>query len=719
MHSTSTNKTFLNRFQTQHPLRADPEITSAMREVRLSDDISPTPRVAQQTENATDRNDAAQTSPTFAPEAFAQNPQPVHTTDKQSGKVPVAAPPPAAAPSMTASAVGASYGDLLAPPPSYADSMMYSRPPAGFDVPQGQGQGSHQPVCTSAGYVDHRNTWPGMTHTGMMNTVALDGGIGGPGAQYGAGGFTQNEITRDASSTDGNTARLGGSNSTSSLRITITDPQMSSTTGSPFGKKVVTYKVRCVTSDQNYPSKDFITWRRFRDFVSLADLLQVSHKGYFIPPRPEKKPLSTSSDDAFVRDRVTQLGNYLDRLASHPTIRNSNELKVFLTSQDLERDPEWAKFGVKEGAMGGPGMINQSQINQPYNQPYMSQQVPQTGYANTQPNMDSSAMSSTAAGGAYGASPYAGLHNPNTFQSPSAQTSPTSGVGKFFKSLATSTASVAAGIAGAGKNLVTEDDRAYMEERDRVFRLEQELAIASLKAGRCLETNEKFSDALGELGLECVKLAKLEDTDSVQRGEGSYSAVSVDGRDTASRARKMGNAAVRVSRLTRAAVGQLSKSLHPLHEYLGMMPAVRRAVADRSDALFTLQQRTSDLESKKQRLARLETDITKMLKVDLLKRETHEARVAVDLAKAEYEKVKKRHAEEFVRLERSRSGSFKKMWLNFAKTQVAHAERALQVWRAVAEDLGASPEEWKASAEGINEERVNEGGINSPSERSS
>ena len=27
-------------------------------------------------------------------------------------------------------------------------------------------------------------------------------------------------------------------------------------------------------------------------------------------------------------------------------------------------------------------------------------------------------------------------------------------------------------------------------------------------------------------------------------------------------------------------------------------------------------------------------------------------------------------------------------------TQVAHAERALSVWRAAAEELGASPEEW-------------------------
>jgi hypothetical protein len=51
-----------------------------------------------------------------------------------------------------------------------------------------------------------------------------------------------------------------------------------------------------------------------------------------------------------------------------------------------------------------------------------------------------------------------------------------------------------------------------------VFRLEQELAIASLKAGRALECEEKFSDALASYGLECVKLAKREDGDGGEKG---------------------------------------------------------------------------------------------------------------------------------------------------------------------------------------------------------
>ena len=83
----------------------------------------------------------------------------------------------------------------------------------------------------------------------------------------------------------------------------------------------------------------------------------------------------------------------------------------------------------------------------------------------------------------------------------------------------------------------------------------------------------------------------------------------------------MGNAAVRVSRLARAATRQLAKSLEPLHEYLGMMPAVRKAVQDRGETLGALNASLAEVESKRARIAKLELDITKMLRVDALKRE--------------------------------------------------------------------------------------------------
>ena len=404
-----------------------------------------------------------------------------------------------------------------------------------------------------------------------------------------------------------------------------------------------------------------------------------------------------------MRDRTHQLGAYLEKLARHPACCDAAELRVFLTAPDLERDPEWLAFAARAGVSPpSAGAL------------FPAPETPAPG-SSADADMSSS-MRATAEGGAYGAAPgpgpYGGFANPNAFAA-AARSPPKRGVGKFFNRLGAAAAiSLQNSLAGAGPPggaPVAEDDAAFLEERDRVFRLEQELAIASLKAGRALECEEKFSDAMGELGLECVKLAKLEDGEAVRRGGGAYGEEAQIGRDTALRARKMGNAAVRVSRLTRAAVGALSKSLQPMHEYLSMMPAVRRAVADRGDALLEWRRGAAEVEAKKARLARLETDITKMLQVDLLKREVAEASVAAERARGEYETVKARHADEFSRLEKSRCASFKRMWLAFARTQAAHAERAVQVWRAVAEDLGASPEEWRGT------ERADAGGGEAPS----
>ena len=197
-----------------------------------------------------------------------------------------------------------------------------------------------------------------------MRTVALDPGGGGEslgdgeppvgprGGESAARAVLSGEIV-EAEDPRRRRRKLAGG-----LSVSVADPQMSLAAGSPFGKKVVTYKVRVVVRDPaafpEYKARDTAVWRRFRDFVALADLLRESHKGYFVPPRPEKKPLSLTADDAFVRDRTHQLGAYLDKLARHPACRNAAELRVFLTAPDLERDPEWLAFAHLRAGVSPP-----------------------------------------------------------------------------------------------------------------------------------------------------------------------------------------------------------------------------------------------------------------------------------------------------------------------------------------------------------------------------
>jgi hypothetical protein len=57
---------------------------------------------------------------------------------------------------------------------------------------------------------------------------------------------------------------------------------------------------------------------------ALADLLKLTHRGYFIPPRPEKSAVAPAgmSKEA-VENRQVALEHYLRQLASHPVLCES------------------------------------------------------------------------------------------------------------------------------------------------------------------------------------------------------------------------------------------------------------------------------------------------------------------------------------------------------------------------------------------------------------
>lgn len=57
---------------------------------------------------------------------------------------------------------------------------------------------------------------------------------------------------------------------------------------------------------------------------ALGDLLKATHRGYVIPPRPEKSPVEGQRASAdFVEGRRAALEHYLHQLAGHPVISRS------------------------------------------------------------------------------------------------------------------------------------------------------------------------------------------------------------------------------------------------------------------------------------------------------------------------------------------------------------------------------------------------------------
>ena len=125
------------------------------------------------------------------------------------------------------------------------------------------------------------------------------------------------------------------SSSSDYIKITVSSPQKEQEAASSMlsgGSTYVTYLITTRTNLPEYKGSDFTVRRRFRDVVALADRLAESYKGFCIPPRPDKSVVESQvmQRQEFVEQRRVALEKYLRRLAAHPVIRCSDELKVFL-----------------------------------------------------------------------------------------------------------------------------------------------------------------------------------------------------------------------------------------------------------------------------------------------------------------------------------------------------------------------------------------------------
>jgi hypothetical protein len=78
---------------------------------------------------------------------------------------------------------------------------------------------------------------------------------------------------------------------------------------------------------------EFRVRRRFRDVVALADRLAETHRGLFVPARPDKSIVEgqVMQRHDFVNQRCVTIQRYLRRLAAHPVVGRSSVLHAFLT----------------------------------------------------------------------------------------------------------------------------------------------------------------------------------------------------------------------------------------------------------------------------------------------------------------------------------------------------------------------------------------------------
>ncbi|CAD5164965.1 unnamed protein product [Musa acuminata subsp. malaccensis] len=430
------------------------------------------------------------------------------------------------------------------------------------------------------------------------------------------------------------------------LKIAVADPQKEQETANslvPGGATYVTYlittRVRSAAAGEVETGPiEFSVRRRFRDVVTLADRLAEAYRGFFIPPRPDKNVVESQvmQKHEFVEQRRSALEKYLWRLAEHPVIGKSDELRVFLQAKGKLPLPTTTDVASRmlDGAVRLPKQL--------FGEGPAAQVAPQDVVQPAKGGRD---------------------------------------LLRIFKELKQAVTNDWGGV----KPLLVEEDKEFLESKEKMQDLEQQLSIASQQAEALVKGQQDIGETMGELGLAFIKLTKFETE------EGVYNTQKVRAADT----KNVATAAVKASRLYRELNAQTVKHLDTLHEYLGLMLAVHSAFSDRASALLTVQTLMSDLTTLNTRIEKLEAasskifggDSSRLRKVEELRETIRATENAKICAIKEYERIKENNRNELDRLDRERHDDFLSMLKGFViNQQVGYSEKIANVWATVAEE---------------------------------
>ncbi|KAL6526869.1 hypothetical protein OROGR_015959 [Orobanche gracilis] len=410
------------------------------------------------------------------------------------------------------------------------------------------------------------------------------------------------------------------------LKISVSDPQREhEISGSlvPGGNTYFSYLITTFTNRPEFNGTEFNIRRRFKDVVALADRLAENYRGFFIPLRPDKSVVEgqVMQTDEFVEQRRAALEKYLRRLASHPVISTSEELRVFLEAP--KKLPLTSTADVESRMYDGPADMSEGQT-----------QLARGG-------MDFL---------------------------------------RIFKELKQTVTN----DWGGAKPLIVEDDKDFLDRKEKLQDFEQQLVSVSQQAESLVKAQQDIGETMGQLGLAFVKLTKFETEEAIYDSQ----------RARAMDMKNVATAAVKASRLYRELNSQTVKHLDKVHEYLGVMLAVNNAFSDRSSAFLTVQTLLSDLSSLYSRIEKLEAasskifggDRSRIRKIEELREIVRVTEDAKNSAMGEYERIKQNNRSEIERLEKERNDDFVNMLKGFIVNQAGYAEKMANVWDTVAHE---------------------------------
>ncbi|GAX73670.1 hypothetical protein CEUSTIGMA_g1121.t1 [Chlamydomonas eustigma] len=596
-----------------------------------------------------------------------------------------------------------SYGQIMPPPPSYSDSMMceVAGPLEPRDAPHSSGlpasfdplsDDSRYPATASAQVSDYyaSSSQPhGKAHDDVEDdsdeTPLLPPGTSNIKLQYNVppgSSFAVPPSHQDRVPEAGPTSPTGTSapnvlprksQRDAQLRVAVTDPVKKEQAGL-FGLKAGYVAYLVTTKDAAWvptgssnggasagPSchsgpvlskPAAAVRRRFRDFVSLSDVLKVRYRGYFLPPRPEKNAVEGQRmADTFVEDRRVALERYLCTLASHPVISKSEELLLFLQAEgELAEHPAWRSLvPLQSGSLvEGTAKLGKQILG-------LEKKV---------------------------------LDPVQATQATSKASDPLRAIKETAQSMQVADRSP--------------EELALHRSRESAEAHKDALLAASKAAEQLIQKMEKVALVQGDLGLCLLKVAAYEE------GHGSvlaqFTGTVRQHHQIVSSVKVASTSLVRLSRLSRTATGRAAIELGTLHEFLALMPAIHKGLRHREKQLLTADTLQGDLEAKQRAMRELEASGTRTLggstdnparerKMDELKADASKLEMSIVAAKAEYERIKNVNKDELGRVQKEMQMDFTHMMKMYSAAQAASSERMLEVWLQAAAELGANATE--------------------------
>ncbi|GIL92817.1 hypothetical protein Vretimale_19222 [Volvox reticuliferus] len=369
--------------------------------------------------------------------------------------------------------------------------------------------------------------------------------------------------------------------------------------------------------------------RRFSEFDALHKIMKLQYRGYIIPPLPEKSFIEAKlAHEDFLRLRRADLQAFIRGIASHPTLRESEALKLFLLQPgELQYNPAWIAL---LNSIGGP-------------------------MENSEGGLLMSPGGSSATSKAV-----AGLNSLVSWVRHSVTNS---------------------------RRELDEDEQQLRHAKELMRDLERLLQLCCESARVMCSHMDSLGSDLYELGRNMGMLSKWEET--LRANVGSYTEAGFSASKRAADCKQLSFASVRQHNLWKTASVKTAASLVALHDYYIIMPEAVAALEERERCLDQIHALEAELTAKhadlnKTNVANKAASSSRDRRAYTLTNTVDRLEEQLKVCRDNYVLIKRRNMEELRRLHLTREKDFHEMMGHFSAVLAQLMQASADMWRTTA-----------------------------------